>query len=111
MTINKIIMQLKSITGINVYPDFYQGDDDKWITFNYADIRPALSADDHTLFDNNYMQIHLYIPVGFDYLKLRTKIRDFLESSDFFNVTIQELTEKQTKHIVFECEYVTERED
>jgi len=110
MNVNQLIINTLSPLDIPIEPDVYTGDSDKWITFNYADDRGGLFADDGPTCDIVSMQIHLFTPLDFDYLNLKETIRSLLYIAGFSYAKISTIYEDDTKlrHTIFECEKESE---
>ena len=111
MNLNTKLLKLNNITGLQVEPDVYTGDDEEWITFNYVDENPSMFADDKAIEDVADMQVHLYVQDTTNYFELKHKIRDYLENIGGYGVSISTVYEKDTKkrHIIFEFEYAEGR--
>lgn len=85
MNVNKEIQKLADITKLPVSPDVYSGGEDKFIVYTYTDERGALWGDDETLADQVTIQVSMYTPPKFNYMELKHKIRDYLESLGVLN--------------------------
>jgi len=60
MNVNAKVINALSSLNIPVHADIYNGPDDEYITFNYADERPALRADDEDILDETTIQVHYF---------------------------------------------------
>ena len=60
MTVDSLIVSALSSLSLPVYADVYTGDEADYITFNYADERPALRADDTDIYDETTIQVHYF---------------------------------------------------
>ena len=61
MNINAMVINaLTSVLGVPPSANVYTGTDDEYITFNYADERPALRADDTDILDETTIQVHYF---------------------------------------------------
>lgn len=80
MDVNKEIQELGAITGLPVAPDIYSGNAEKYIVYTYADERSVFWGDDDILSDQVTVQIALYTPPKFNYMELKHKIRNYLET-------------------------------
>ena len=60
MNINSIVTNALSSLGLPVAASVYNGNADEYITFNYADERPALRADDTDILDETTIQVHYF---------------------------------------------------
>lgn len=112
MTVNQIIIEALKSFGIPIVPNFYEGESEEYITFNYADDRAALYADNDPVTNISYMQIHYFLPSNKDYLEDKKKMRKALHKSGFTYPGVTELVESDNKirHIIFECEIENEYE-
>lgn len=99
-------------TKPNIVNTIYEGKDDKYITFNYADDRGEIFADDKPIEDAAALQIHLHCPGQFNYMTLKQQIRKALHDAGFSypEVIVIYETETDTNHIIFECEIIGKTE-
>lgn len=104
MTVNEKIVQALEPFGIPIRADFYGGGEKEYFTFNYADDRAADYGDDAPQHVVASMQIHWFLPRNKDYLKLKKKIRNALFRAGFTYPEVTVITEKNIRHVVFECE-------
>lgn len=95
-----LITALTPILGVAPSPNFYAGTATEYITFNYADERPALYADDIDILDETIIQIH-YFTKSNPQLKKKA-IRKALRSAGFSIQSTQEVYENDTgfTHVV-----------
>lgn len=101
MNINAIVISaLTPILGVDPSPNVYTGSATSWITFNYADERPELNADDTDILDSTTIQVH-YFTKGNPQANKKA-IRKALRSADFAIQSTQELYEQDTgyTHVV-----------
>lgn len=77
---SSLITQLHTATGLPVAQDEYDGNEDKYIIFVYADETPALEADNLPVVDRALIQVQLRTPKSFNYMTLKHKIRNTLEA-------------------------------
>lgn len=112
MTVNQKIREALAPFGCPVKPDLYTGNEARWFTFNEADNRAALHANNSPRGDRVAMQIHFFLPLEENYLSERRRIRRALLNAGFTYPFITMLTEDDTRirHIIFECE-ILEREE
>ena len=85
MNVNAEIQTLSSITGLDVSPDIYTGNKEKFIVYTYTDERSVLWGDDEALADQATIQVSLYTPPKIDYMILKDQIRNYLESIGMMN--------------------------
>lgn len=97
--------------------DFFGGGAKEYFTFNYADERGAIFADDTPMAGIAYMQIHYFCPLKKDQVELKKRIKKALFEAGFTYPSITELPEADSKdpdggvqHLIFECaiDYETE---
>lgn len=112
MSINKLIKDTLEPLGLPVRQDVYDGNEDKWITYNYADDRGIEFVDDEPVTDEIEIQIHLFVPFEFNYLSMKRNIRRALIGAGFSYPTVHVFYEDDTdiRHIVFECSIINESE-
>lgn len=111
MSVNKVINGALSGFGFPIQPDTYKGAEKKYFTFNYADDRPAHFSDDEPQYTIAYMQIHFFMPLKENYLKIKNQIREALFKAGFTYPAVTISTENDIRHIVFECDIEEEREE
>lgn len=111
MTINQKIKKALAPFGYPVKPDLYTGSSPKWITFNEADNRSVMHADNRPTGDRVSMQIHFFLPENENYIVERREIRKALLQAGctYPVITMLVETDTHTRHIIFECEII-ERE-
>jgi len=80
MNINPDIQKLNEITGLPVSPDMYAYDGSKYITYEYTDERPVFWGDDTVLCDQATIRVNLFTPPKFNYMDIKHRIRDYLET-------------------------------
>lgn len=83
MNVNPLIMGLKEATGLPVSQDIYEGKAKKYIVFNYEDEAPVNWGDNKPQADAAWLQVALYTPISFDYVKMKHTMRDYLEGKGF----------------------------
>lgn len=97
MNVNPVLITaLTPILGVAPSPNVYTGTAPDYITFNYADERPALNADDADLLDDTTVQVHGFTKGNPQVLK--KAIRKALRSAGFSIQQTQELYEADTKY-------------
>lgn len=102
MNVNPLIISGLSSLNLPVFANVKVGTAEEYITFNYADERPALRADDTDLLDETTVQVH-YFTKG-DPQANKKAIRKALRSAEFTIISTSEFYESDTKytHIVIE---------
>ncbi len=103
MNINPIVISALSSLNLPVSANVYEGTADEYITFNYADERPVLRADDTDILDETEIQVH-YFTRGNPQINKRA-IRKALRASGFTILNTSEFYESDTKfnHVVVEA--------
>lgn len=103
MNINPIVISALSPLGLPVSANVYEGTADEYVTFNYADERPVVRADDTDILDETEIQVH-YFTRG-NPQPNKKAIRRLLRVSGFTISNTLELYEKDTKftHVVVEA--------
>ena len=103
MTVDSLIVSALSSLSLPVYADVYLGDETDYITFNYADERPALRADDTDIYDETAIQVHYFTKSNPDTTK--KAIRRLLRASGFTIISTSQFYEDDTKyrHVVVEA--------
>lgn len=103
MNINPIVISALSPLGLPVSANVYEGTADEYVTFNYADERPVVRADDTDILDETEIQVH-YFTRG-NPQPNKKAIRRLLRASGFTILDTSEFYESDTKytHIVVEA--------
>lgn len=102
MNVNEKLLNIENIFGYPVQPDNYDGKESEYITFNYADERSVLFADDNPIEDEANLQLHIWLNISNDYMELKDGIKKYLEEIEACDIAISVLTEELKRHIVFE---------
>lgn len=84
MTVNEELINTIRALGLDCQQSEYTGKNDKYVVFDYEDEQPLLVADNSTEYDRVFIQLNLITPKGFNYLKLKDKIKNTLESQDWY---------------------------
>lgn len=106
MSINKIIKQaIEPIIPVCV-PEFYGGDDDVYTTFNISTIGDDF-GDDAPAHEVNFVQVHLFAPFGFNTVDCRKKIKRALFDAGLTWPSVEDATDGDGQHFVFEGEIAT----
>ncbi|MDD3369400.1 MAG: hypothetical protein PHP50_11050 [Lachnospiraceae bacterium] len=117
MNVNDKLNALKQETGLNVYPDVAPVSEKDYFVYTYEDERPAAYGDDCVTADIAYIQLSLYTQLKTEYMDLKHKARDYLESSGFCVTSIQSWVDDtmigtdKTRHTVFEINYTEARKE
>lgn len=108
MNVNELLISTLSAHG-PVYPDYYEGDEEKYLIFNFPDESPVLYGDNRPKKIVVYVQIHLYLPLKMDYQDEKKEICKELSAAGFRwpSVTILKENDAQKRHIIFETKIKT----
>lgn len=87
MNINEEFEQLERLTGIPVFPDEADTEEDTYIVLTYAAEHPELSGDDSVYADTAVLYVSLYTDMAVDHMQWKEYIRDYLEELDMCVVT------------------------
>lgn len=103
MNVNPIVISALSSLNLPVSPNVNLDGADEYITFNYADERPALRADDTDILDETTIQIHYFTRKNPQTNK--KAIRRLLRAAGFTIISTSEFYENDTNftHIVVEA--------
>ena len=103
MNVNSQVITALTSLSIPVAADVYEGAADEYITFNYADERPVVRADDADILDETTIQIHYFTRAN--PLAMKKRIRHMLRSAGFTIQNTQQFYESDTKyyHVVVEA--------
>lgn len=94
MNINPLVISALTSLSLPVTPNTYGGAATDYITFNYADERPALNADDVDILDETTIQVHYFTKS--DPQTNKKAIRRLLRTAGFFIQSTEELYEPDT---------------
>ena len=94
MNINTMVINALSSLSLPVAANVYNGTADDYITFNYADERPVVRADDIDILDETTIQVH-YFTRGNPQANKKA-IRRLLRAAGFTIQSTQELYESDT---------------
>lgn len=106
MTVNEKIVQALGSFEIPVTADFFGGENEEYVTFNYTDDRAVIYGDNRPIEVKAEMQIHYFLPADKDYLEIKKKMRNALFLAGFTYPSATVLLEhgNTVRHIIFECE-------
>lgn len=106
MTVNEKIIQALRSFDVPVTADFFGGENEEYVTFNYVDDRAAVHGDDRPIEAKVEMQIHYFLPADKDYLEIKKRMRNALFQAGFTYPAVEVLIEQENtvRHIIFECE-------
>lgn len=103
MNINELLIRTLSSHG-PVYPDYYDGDEEKYLTFNYPDENPTVFGNNKALKKTVDIQVHLYLPIVSEYQEEKEQICRELQRAGFKYPRVTILVERDVhlRHITFE---------
>ena len=94
MNVNATVKNALTSLKLPVHANVYNGTADEYITFNYADERPALRADDTDILDETTIQVHYFTRT--DPQTNKKAIRRLLRAAGFTIQSTQEFYESDT---------------
>lgn len=88
----------------------YEGKEQKYFTYNYAADHGRDFGDDVPGCNEVSIQVHFYLPLKQNFQKEKNRIRQCLFQAGFTwpEITVLEENDTQTRHLVFECDYIEE---
>lgn len=103
MNLNQLLMDTLSGHG-PVEPDKYDGEEEKYLTFNYPGEVGAMYGDNRPHRTIVYVQVHLYLPDEEAYQTEKENICKELKAAGFLwpEVTILHEQETKKRHLIFE---------
>lgn len=95
-----------ALTGICdvVVPQVYTGDAQEYIVFNYSEY-PLEFADDAPQTVGYSVQVHLFLPLKVNPNTKKESIKSALFAAGFTYPSIQDVTDEEGQHYVFETNY------
>lgn len=110
MNVNPLLQGLTEVTGLPVEPDLYEGEEDKYIVYTYQDERPVQWGDNRPLDDTAWIDVALYTPKRFNYMRLKHQVRDYLENKGFIVSDIRSWLDPDgngdyVRHTTFNAQY------
>lgn len=96
MNVNFMVVNALSSLSLPVSANVYNGTAEEYVTFNYADERPALRADDEDILDETTIQVHYFTRT--DPSTNKKSIRRLLRAAGFTIQSTQELYESDTEY-------------
>ena len=106
----KIIAAIKPF-GFPHAPDIYEGSEECFFVYNYADEWANFYADNAPAAVLASVQVHLYIPAEENFIELKNKVRRALHQQGFPYPEVTVLREAKKRHLVFECDIEEELEE
>ena len=105
----KIIAAIKPF-GFPHAPDIYEGSEEHFFVYNYADEMADFYADNAPAAVRASVQVHLYVPAEENFIELKNKVRRALQQG-FTYPEVTVLREAKKRHLVFECDIEEELEE
>jgi hypothetical protein len=87
-----------------VVPQVYTGTATEYIVFNYSEY-PLVFADDEPQSIGYSVQVHLFVPLKANPHTKKEQIKNALFEAGFTYPSIQDVTDEEGQHYVFEFEY------
>jgi hypothetical protein len=87
-----------------IVPQVYTGDAQEYIVFNHSEY-PLEFADDAPQTVGYSIQVHLFMPLKVNPNAKKDSIKNALFSAGFTYPSIQDVTDEDGQHYVFECTY------
>lgn len=87
-----------------IVPQVYTGDAQEYIVFNYSEY-PLVFADDAPQSIGYSVQVHLFMPLKVNPNTKKDSIKNALFSAGFSYPSIQDVTDDEGQHYVFETTY------
>lgn len=107
MNVNKELLELKKILNCPVAQDVYDGKENRWIVFTYADERGVYFGDDEEEMTRVYINLSYYTPIAYNYFEDKKNIKKSLMKNGFFIEYIKSWVEdldigiEKIRHTVF----------
>lgn len=98
------IFQILEPFGYPRFPDRYEGEAKRYFTYNYAADTGTLFGDDAPEGTIASMQVHFFLPMEDNFVKIKNEIRKALFKGGFTFPEVTILVENSIRHIIFECE-------
>lgn len=103
MTVDSRIRQALQPFGDDVYNTVSLSKNKRYYVFNVATI-PADFGDDTPQHERNLVQVHLYAPLVEDITARKAATKRALYAAGFTWPAVTDASDKDGRHIVFECE-------
>ena len=107
MSINTVISEALSTLGLPVAFNVYQGAEKRHIVFNYF-TTPDDFGDDAPGCEIYHVQVHFYGPYGSNDAAYFRGIKKNLHDAGFTWPEMQDVSDRDGNHFVFECQYSDE---
>lgn len=110
MTLNERLRKALAPVGLPVLPDVDTRHRERCVTFNY-ELLPCQFADGRPLYDRALIQVHLFLPLKENGLRLRGRVRAALAGAGFAWPEVVDATGAEGQHYVFETEIILKLEE
>lgn len=110
MTVNACLRGALSGLGLEVLPEVDEQHRERCFTFNY-DMVPAQFADNRPMWYRCLVQVHLFLPLKENSVKLRQGAAAALFSAGFTWPEVVDASDEEAQHYVFETETITKLEE
>ena len=102
MSLDEHITEALEPIGIEVAHGTYDGPDTEYFSFNYDFI--PIFADDRPLFYRALIQVHLFCPLKYNSVQIRTRTVTALLKAGVTYPEIMDASDEDSQHYVFETE-------
>lgn len=110
MSIEERVINALSPLGLPVAPNRYDGEELAYVVFNYSEY-PELYGDDYPELLRNILQVHLYLPHGWNPVQLKKRLRrELVKVCDNYPETVN-ASDGDSQHYVFEATVITSEVD
>lgn len=104
MNVDVMLDQALTSVGLPAYPNTYTGKRLEYLTWNYTEI-PAVYAERAPRAARYLIQVHYYLPHKEDPSAKKQLLRNALFNAGCTWPSIENSSESEGQHWVFECEY------
>lgn len=107
MTAGAAVMAALRQFGIPCVPDLYDGENESYFTYNYADEAPADYGDNAPSCAVASVQVHLFLPLWENPGRMKREVRAALAHAGFTCPSVTAFADPggKKKHLIFECEF------
>lgn len=114
MTPYEIMEMALKKTGLPFEEEIYHGKEEKYVVYNQTDQIPYFFVDNAPVEERTYYQVHYFCPLqpksSDDSRPITRKIRKILLKCGFC-ITNTTRTQDQKRHVIIECNIITESEE
>lgn len=105
MTVDARIKAALDVFGDPVENALYSSESDRYYVFNYT-TAGAIYADDDPSAETYFIQVHLFAPLDENIAERIKQTKKVLNNAGFTWPRTTNASDEESRHIVFECEYV-----